>query len=722
MSASYPFQFASIVDLEALGVAAGITVQTAWVYGEHSGMYEWNAASTDTPVAGRIVQATGVTTGRFIRNEAAVYSLYAYAKSGLFASDQAALVACDSDAAAAGAVAVLDYDITLTANTALTATWRKFGGGGVITRSTHTLSGDFWGVDGAQMFDVSGTGAVTITGSLDVYAEWFGFGATQTAVNNLAALRAAAYATPSGGRLLSHAGGYVPIAADPTNFVELQHRMEVDLSNVYLIHDGVTNGALYTIFNIRKNGATTPAFDLNYNGQLEHVYLKANIYGNRYLTPPTNAAGSDNRTSTFNFITLDGGTDDVMVKFNAECFIGSALYFSGANSVRESVFEADTIRYCGNQTAGYADIHINPVGAGGDGHNELTFIRGRQEYSFSRKVYIVGGAATAAQQTRILHFKGMQFENDEAVAPTWQFSPPNIEEIWIEQNGEGGVTFEGGEILNPYSVGTANWGAPCIRLGNIASGYAAQDIRLVDMWLTSYDGGGVGVLCENVDTLKISGSSKIDFQVGQNRAIVVGAINYSGAYGTVTAPSDSAMPYIYIDPTVEITAGIYFPDVVSRNQFIGQKSQYDGASERNVIQANGGFISGFYNLVVATTGAKDLDLLSFMPYGVSRNALVGSTWLVKGFAVNYTSGDSAEVSFIVSCHDQNRIANITQLTSSNTTNLAMTATTYGGLTAASVSSANGGKFRINFTNGTGSSTQPFWFTATNLGAYVAPGQ
>lgn len=176
MATSYPFQFASIADLEALGPAAGLTVQTAWVYGEHSGMYEWNAASTDTPVAGRIVQATGVTTGRFIRNEAAVYSLYAYAKSGIFASDQAALVACDSDAASAGAVAVLDYPVTLTANTTLTATWKKEGGSGLFTLGSYNLTFSsqpfYCGVE--QAFSTGGTGAVLGTILGDICIDWWG--------------------------------------------------------------------------------------------------------------------------------------------------------------------------------------------------------------------------------------------------------------------------------------------------------------------------------------------------------------------------------------------------------------------------------------------------------------------------------------------------------------------------------------------------------------------
>ena len=102
------------------------------------------------------------------------FSLKAYIKSGLFASDQAALVACDSDAAAAGAVAVLDYDITLTANTALTATWRKFGGGGVITRGTYTLSGDFWAPSRTQIFDAAGTGLITLTAPASLSPYWFG--------------------------------------------------------------------------------------------------------------------------------------------------------------------------------------------------------------------------------------------------------------------------------------------------------------------------------------------------------------------------------------------------------------------------------------------------------------------------------------------------------------------------------------------------------------------
>ena len=41
------------------------------------------------------------------------FSLKAYIKSGLFASDQAAPIACDSDAAAASAVAVMDYNVAV---------------------------------------------------------------------------------------------------------------------------------------------------------------------------------------------------------------------------------------------------------------------------------------------------------------------------------------------------------------------------------------------------------------------------------------------------------------------------------------------------------------------------------------------------------------------------------------------------------------------------------
>ena len=140
-----------------------------------------------------------------------------------FASRYATLSDADSAATAGNGLLVLDKDYTLSANTTLTS--KVIGMGGVITRGTYTLSGNFWAPSNVQMFDASGTGAVTLSGTFpEVYEKWFGVtrdGTTNdynavTQARICASLSGRTIAASKGAASLSYSGttGIVPVSGE----------------------------------------------------------------------------------------------------------------------------------------------------------------------------------------------------------------------------------------------------------------------------------------------------------------------------------------------------------------------------------------------------------------------------------------------------------------------------------------------------------------------------
>lgn len=104
-------------------------------------------------------------------------SLVAY-RGGLslsqFISAPNPLSAADAAAGATGFV-YIDVNVSLAANTVLSAKW--IGYGGVITLGAYNLSGNFIAPANVQMFNVADTGTLTFTGQrggVTAYPEWFG--------------------------------------------------------------------------------------------------------------------------------------------------------------------------------------------------------------------------------------------------------------------------------------------------------------------------------------------------------------------------------------------------------------------------------------------------------------------------------------------------------------------------------------------------------------------
>lgn len=95
-------------------------------------------------------------------------ALSSYIASGIANPDQAA------DAAAAGlkTYVSLDANYTLPGDRTYAAPWR--GDGGVLTRGTHAVTGNFWAPETVAMFDQNGTGTVTLTSSATASVLWFG--------------------------------------------------------------------------------------------------------------------------------------------------------------------------------------------------------------------------------------------------------------------------------------------------------------------------------------------------------------------------------------------------------------------------------------------------------------------------------------------------------------------------------------------------------------------
>lgn len=82
------------------------------------------------------------------------------------------LADADAAARAAGIPALLDANVTLTGPAVLKATW--IGAGGIITRGSYSLQGNFWAPATLQMFDAAGSGPITLTSKVERVATWFG--------------------------------------------------------------------------------------------------------------------------------------------------------------------------------------------------------------------------------------------------------------------------------------------------------------------------------------------------------------------------------------------------------------------------------------------------------------------------------------------------------------------------------------------------------------------
>lgn len=520
----------------------------------------------------------------------------------------------------------------------------------------------------------------------------FGALPSQSSAINTTAIKAAIAACPSNGTVYAAVAGSYSIRADAVAPIVINKRMEVDFSNIKFVHDDTTTGQ---IFCIRKDGGT-PASDLNFNGQLEYVTFKARVFG------ATASNGLvDQRTSVADVLALDGGTDGLNIKLEAEWFKGASLIFTGNGSVRESEFDLSA-RYCGYQTTNKAALHIVPVGPGGDGHNQLTFKRLRLIYSWWRQMHIVGGAATAAQKTRIVYIDDFQVEEDFASVPTW-VTPPQCEQVWIEESGIGGVHFLQGNILNPYATDTAKWGHKAVRLGNAAAGYACDRVSFNRAYMQDAGAkGGIGIAAENVVHLSIGAGCGFAFSaVAQARAVVVGVTNPGDAYGTITAPAYRT--YVAIDPGVDMGVAPFLPDDSYRANVVGRTGKSTASGVGVTMQNAGGYMSGKQAFVVPNGGGSyAIDLLGFLEVGASRDDLYMSTWIVNASIANYATFGVANLSLMVTCFDSNTIANVSVLNNASYSgSLALAHTTFGGAPAASLSGNNGGKFQINVTNTTG---------------------
>lgn len=92
--------------------------------------------------------------------------------SAAAAGSVANIVTMDTACAAMKVSWHLDYSFTLTGNTTYAA--RIMGLGGIISRGSYTLTGEFWAPPNVAMFDRAGTGLVTISGPSRVaYAKWW---------------------------------------------------------------------------------------------------------------------------------------------------------------------------------------------------------------------------------------------------------------------------------------------------------------------------------------------------------------------------------------------------------------------------------------------------------------------------------------------------------------------------------------------------------------------
>ena len=396
MSASYPFQFANVAALEAIGNAAGMTVQVAWVFGEHAGMYEWSAASTATPVSGRVIQVTGIATGRFVRNMSAVYSLGVYVLSDLFASDQAAAVACDANAAAADSYVELDWSITLTANFVATAPWRKFGGPSILTREMYTVTGDFWAPPGIDIFDIAGTGAITLTGHSDGYLEFFG--ADNSGTNDSAAA-------------IGNGLSSVPV--------------------------------LYGIDGIYKIGSTV---SVPQNGKIYGVGERITTFNNTgissaFATPVSTPGGPKSYAQGFFNVHING------VSSSSPAAPAVVVQQTGNTYWEKCILEnhATALQLEGSVGASLSDVTLNNCGAGLStlGINQLdavtTTTMNRGSISLTTNAIAIGGI------TEALHFNDTIFESNTNVYSETVGGPLSLvfRNVWFEDN-----TY--------YDFGTAN--------------------------------------------------------------------------------------------------------------------------------------------------------------------------------------------------------------------------------------------------------------------------
>lgn len=97
---------------------------------------------------------------------------------------EAGLLAADATCASKGWECILDASYTLTADRSLSAKW--VGAGGIITRGSHALSGNFSAPDTVQMFNPADTGTLTPNSGNILTPENMGYTGTNTTTDTLA--------------------------------------------------------------------------------------------------------------------------------------------------------------------------------------------------------------------------------------------------------------------------------------------------------------------------------------------------------------------------------------------------------------------------------------------------------------------------------------------------------------------------------------------------------
>lgn len=525
----------------------------------------------------------------------------------------------------------------------------------------------------------------------------YGFSASASGAANMAAVQAAIDACPSDGMVVFPPGNYT-ITPSSSSPITIYKRILVDGCGVQLTATATGTG---NVFKFAKT-ASTPASDLNFNGQLEGIQFK-NFWISGAVVPN---GVVDTRTSTADVLNYDTGIDGCLTEnVTIEAFKGAGIFFSGNGSIRESTWNNITIRYCGLDTGSdltdRAQIHIINVKTGSDAHNELYFDRGRLIYSLWRDIRIARNQTTpSANGVRFVRFNNYQVENDDPVAPVWN-DVPACQKVWIEQS-DGYVSFENTEFLNQYATDVTKWGYAAVRIGNKTDGVGSDRITFVNCRFQGNALGGVGIELQKCNLLSVSSTQIFISEFDEARSIVVAEVLPGDAYGTSYAPSTYS--YVHIDPSCDFGLSPYYHDNTYSRALGSLKLPDSPDPYQEVSFYPGGFASARTSFSAANTGLTyttvDFRSSQFIPSAGSADGLSYSVWLIS--ANGSYAGGLASASCLVTLLDGNTIGDVTNLGAGalNGT-FSITFRRYNNDAAGTASAGNGFKFDVGVTNSAG---------------------